>query len=72
MSRFLSVWLNYRCPFTCKVQDTAGGIDDVLLLADRFVHDDKMVVILGNNILATSISPYAAAFAHQKVVMVLL
>lgn len=64
--QLLGSGVEYGCRFTFKVQDTAGGIADALLLADGFVRDEKMVVILGDNILTSSISPYTAAFASQK------
>jgi len=64
--QLLGSGVEYGCHFTFKVQDIAGGIADALLLAEGFVHDEKMVVILGDNILTSSISPYAASFSDQK------
>ena len=37
--------------FTYKVQDEAGGIAQALNLAEHFVGEDQMVVILGDNVL---------------------
>ena len=43
---------------TFKVQDHAGGIAQALGLAEQFVGNDRMVVILGDNIFSNSIAPY--------------
>ncbi|AWB46182.1 spore coat protein [Paenibacillus sp. CAA11] len=52
--------------FTFKVQDEAGGIAQALGLAEQFVGEDQMVVILGDNVFADDISPYVAKFINQK------
>lgn len=52
--------------FTYKVQDEAGGIAQALGLAENFVGDDSMVVILGDNVFSDSIQPYVANFHKQK------
>ncbi|WP_405175119.1 sugar phosphate nucleotidyltransferase [Paenibacillus sp. FSL H8-0261] len=52
--------------FTYKVQDEAGGIAQALDLAEQFVGDDQMIVILGDNVFADDISPYARNFREQK------
>ncbi|MEX1268670.1 MAG: sugar phosphate nucleotidyltransferase [Balneolaceae bacterium] len=41
---------DFGCRFTYKVQDEAGGIAQALGLAENFVGDDSMTVILGDNI----------------------
>lgn len=64
--QLLGSGVEYGCRFTFKVQDTAGGIADALLLAEGFVNDEKMVVILGDNILTSSICPYVDAFSRQE------
>ncbi|WP_223065900.1 sugar phosphate nucleotidyltransferase [Paenibacillus caui] len=51
--------------FTYKVQDEAGGIAQALNLAEQFVGDDQMVVILGDNVFADDISPYVENFKTQ-------
>lgn len=53
--------------FTYKVQDEAGGIAQALGLAEQFVGDDQMVVILGDNVFADDITPYVERFRHQKI-----
>ncbi|MFD1179392.1 sugar phosphate nucleotidyltransferase [Paenibacillus puldeungensis] len=52
--------------FTYKVQDEAGGIAQALGLAEQFVGDDQMVVILGDNVFADDITPYVANFKRQQ------
>ncbi|WP_068779049.1 sugar phosphate nucleotidyltransferase [Paenibacillus sp. GM2] len=52
--------------FTYKVQDEAGGIAQALGLAEQFVGQDQMVVILGDNVFADDISPYVSNFCDQQ------
>ncbi|SDN34957.1 glucose-1-phosphate thymidylyltransferase [Paenibacillus sp. yr247] len=52
--------------FTYKVQDEAGGIAQALDLAEHFVGNDKMVVILGDNVFEESIVPFVNNFRSQK------
>ncbi|RRJ62195.1 spore coat protein [Paenibacillus oralis] len=52
--------------FTYKVQDEAGGIAQALGLAEQFVGDDQIVVILGDNVFADDISPFVANFKKQQ------
>ncbi|WP_256759142.1 sugar phosphate nucleotidyltransferase [Cohnella sp. WQ 127256] len=51
--------------FTYKVQDEAGGIAQALGLAEHFVGDDSMVVILGDNVFSDSIAPFVDSFVKQ-------
>ncbi|RAR42391.1 sugar phosphate nucleotidyltransferase [Paenibacillus sp. MDMC362] len=51
--------------FTYKVQDEAGGIAQALSLAEQFAGEDKIVVILGDNVFADDISPYVLNFKSQ-------
>jgi glucose-1-phosphate thymidylyltransferase len=51
--------------FTYKVQDEAGGIAQALDLAEQFVGDDQMLVILGDNVFEDDISPYVQNFLNQ-------
>ncbi|MFA4967581.1 MAG: sugar phosphate nucleotidyltransferase [Candidatus Margulisiibacteriota bacterium] len=57
---------DFKCRFTYKVQDEAGGIAQALLLAKEFVGNDKMVVILGDNIFEDKLKPFIANFSKQK------
>ncbi|KZE70479.1 spore coat protein [Paenibacillus elgii] len=52
--------------FTYKVQDEAGGIAQALGLAEHFVCQDQMVVILGDNVFSDSIAPYVQNFKKQQ------
>ncbi|MCY9528597.1 glucose-1-phosphate thymidylyltransferase [Paenibacillus sp. cl6col] len=52
--------------FTYKVQDEAGGIAQALGLAEQFVGNDQMVVILGDNVFEDDISIYVENFRDQK------
>lgn len=52
--------------FTYRVQDEAGGIAQALGLAEQFVGDDQIVVILGDNVFADNISIYVDRFREQK------
>lgn len=51
--------------FTYKVQDEAGGIAQALGLAEQFVGQNQMVVILGDNVFADDISPYVESYKQQ-------
>lgn len=46
-------------------QERAGGIAEALGLCEQFVDGDKVVVMLGDNILGESIAPYVENFRHQ-------
>lgn len=52
--------------FTYKVQDEAGGIAQALSLAEQFVGEEQMVVILGDNVFVDDISPYVSNFCDQQ------
>lgn len=52
--------------FTYKVQDQAGGIAQALGLAEHFVGDDQMVVILGDNVFSDTIADYVENFRKQR------
>jgi glucose-1-phosphate thymidylyltransferase len=46
-------------------QDRPGGIAEALGLAKRFVEDDRVVVILADNVVERSIRPVVERFAKQ-------
>jgi len=52
--------------FTYKVQDEAGGIAQALDLAEHFVGDDQMIVILGDNVFEDDITPFVENFRTQQ------
>src|SRR6202162_1514189 len=53
---------DFGCEFTYRVQDEAGGIAQALALAGQFSRDDKMCVILGDNIFQDTIRPFVEEF----------
>lgn len=63
--RLLGSGQDFGCNLTFKVQEKAGGIADALYLAKDFANHDRMVVILGDNILTHSIKPHVDAFKKQ-------
>lgn len=56
----------FRCRFTYKVQDEAGGIAQALGLAEGFSQAGPVVVILGDNIFQAALAEYADRFRAQK------
>lgn len=52
--------------FTYKVQDEAGGIAQALSLAEHFVGEDQMIVILGDNVFEDNITKYVNNFEARK------
>jgi glucose-1-phosphate thymidylyltransferase len=54
----------FGCRFTYKVQDEAGGIAQALGLAHNFAGEDKLCVILGDNVFEDSIANAVRAFAQ--------
>lgn len=52
--------------FNYAYQEGEGGIADALQLAEHFADGDKIVVILGDNILEDNLTPYIRNFAKQK------
>ncbi|MDF2859445.1 MAG: spore coat protein [Neobacillus sp.] len=51
--------------FTYKVQDQAGGIAQALGLAESFVGNDSMIVLLGDNVFSDDISGFLQNFKAQ-------
>jgi glucose-1-phosphate thymidylyltransferase len=57
---------DYGCRFTYKVQDQAGGIAQALGLAENFAGDDRLCVILGDNVFEDDIGPFVERFDRQR------
>ena len=57
---------DFRCRFTYKVQDEAGGIAQALSLAENFAGGDRVTVILGDNVFADDITPYVRKYEKQE------
>lgn len=56
----------FGCNFTYRVQEEAGGIAHALALARQFSGDDRIVVILADNVFEYSIAPYVHDFINQQ------
>jgi glucose-1-phosphate thymidylyltransferase len=56
----------FNIDLTYKVQRRAGGIAEALGLTRHFVGDNRMVMMLGDNVIGGSIKPYVDAFRKQK------
>ena len=56
----------FGCSFTYRVQEEAGGIAHALALARQFTGDDRVVVLLGDNIFEYSIARYVEDFRNQQ------
>lgn len=56
----------FRCRFTYKVQDEAGGIAQALGLAEHFAQGSKIVAILGDNIFGDKLSNFTSKFDKQS------
>lgn len=55
----------FGCQLTYRVQDRAGGIAEALGLARNFVGNDRMLILLGDNIFEKSIKPSLVRFLDQ-------
>jgi glucose-1-phosphate thymidylyltransferase len=64
--RLLGSGSEFGCSFTFKVQDKPSGIADALSLAEGFACGERIIVVLGDNILTKSIKPYVETFTKQK------
>lgn len=56
---------DFGMSLTYKVQDEAGGIAQALGMAEHFVGDDRMIVLLGDNVFEDSITDYVADYKQQ-------
>jgi glucose-1-phosphate thymidylyltransferase len=57
---------DFDLSFTYKVQDEAGGIAQALGMAEQFVNNDRMVVLLGDNVFSDSIVSFVEGFKLQQ------
>jgi len=60
--RLLGSGKEFNARFTYEIQDEAGGIAQALSLAEDFADNEKIIVVLGDNILEDSISDSAKEF----------
>ena len=56
----------FGAKFTYRVQDEAGGIAQALSLVEEFVHDDKFMVILGDNLFQDDLGRVVKRFEEQE------
>ncbi|WP_028595714.1 sugar phosphate nucleotidyltransferase [Paenibacillus assamensis] len=56
----------FELNLTYKVQEEAGGIAQALLLAEHFVGNDRVIVLLGDNVFDSDISSYIKRFQEQN------
>jgi len=57
---------DFKCRFTYKVQDEAGGIAQALALAENFAQGQPVAVILGDNLFQANLQNYAEKFTAQR------
>lgn len=55
---------DFRCRFTYKVQDEAGGIAQALALAENFSSGSPLLVILGDNIFQDSLHSFVKTYTR--------
>jgi len=58
---------DFNCKFTFRVQEEPRGIAHALALAENFAGNEKIVVLLGDNVFEYSIKPYVQNFRNQHV-----
>jgi glucose-1-phosphate thymidylyltransferase len=56
----------FGCEFTYRVQEQAGGIAHALALCENFAAQQRIAVLLGDNIFEYSIAPHLEAFRQQR------
>ena len=55
----------FDCALTYRVQEEAGGIAEALSLAENFVGNNDVMVLLGDNIFTSSLKNFAHVFKHR-------
>jgi len=61
--KYLGSGKNWGVRITYSIQDRAGGIAEALGLARAFVRDQKMLVVLGDQIFEDDLKPYVKRFS---------
>lgn len=56
----------FDCSITYRVQKSAGGIADALALSESFAANEKICVMLGDNIFKESVKPFVDSFEKQS------
>jgi len=68
IAEFLGSGREFGCNITYKVQEDAGGIAQALSLAERFIDDDQMCVLLGDNIFQSSLTSLLVNYYMQTTI----
>ncbi|HEK9103247.1 NTP transferase domain-containing protein [Bacillus pfraonensis] len=63
---FLGSGTDFGVSFTYRVQEKAGGIAQALGLCETFIGNDRMLVILGDNIFSDILLHYVKGYQKQK------
>ena len=63
---YLGSGVEYGVNFTYKVQDEAGGVAQALSLAEHFAQGDKLMVMLGDNIMYENVKKEVEKFERRK------
>lgn len=71
IAEFLGSGHRFNCEFTFRVQEEAGGIAQALGLAEGFVGDGSVCVLLGDNIFEDSLSLMNAYYPNKGAMVVL-
>ncbi len=62
----------FNVRLTYEIQDKAGGIAQALSLAEKFADKEKIIVVLGDNIIEDSIKNYAEQFEKDDSAFIFL
>ena len=65
IAEFLGSGKDFNCSITYKIQDTAGGIAQALSLAEHFVGNDNICVLLGDNIFESPLNPLSTIYKGE-------
>lgn len=63
---FLGSGMEFGVSFTYKVQEKAGGIAQALGLCETLVGNEKVIVVLGDNVFSDTLRPYVEKYKKQK------
>ncbi|MBU2475973.1 NTP transferase domain-containing protein, partial [Candidatus Micrarchaeota archaeon] len=62
----------FGCKFTYEIQEDAGGIAQALALAEDFADNEKIIVVLGDNIIEDSIKDPVKEFEKSDSAFIFL
>ncbi len=64
--RLLGSGKEWGAHFTYETQEGNTGTGAALLLAEKFVHDEEFMVILGDNVVAEDVGQFVRSFKKEK------